>query len=384
LSALVSAAGSFLVVALAGLPLVWLALVLARLVARIEQARLRTYLGADLTLRPTPAGGSGPLSRMWVRLRSPGSWAELGYAWLAMPILGWVSAAVVLGAWGTGAAFLLFPAYGYVIAGADIFAGWHVGYAGAIAVHVVIGLALLTAAPWLARGAARLQLMLARRLLDPGRHEGLARRMRTLEDTRARVVDAADAERRRIERDLHDGAQQRLVAVAMTLGRARARFDTDPDAGRALVSEAHEEAKQALAELRELVRGIHPAVLADRGLDAALSALAARSPVPVEVTADTEPRPPAGIEAVAYFVVAEALTNIAKHANAEQANVKARRDGDRLIVDVSDDGVGGAHATPGSGLAGLRDRVEAVDGRFALSSPAGGPTLLHVELPCGS
>jgi signal transduction histidine kinase len=384
LSILVVLSVPLLTVALAGLPVLWLAVTLARLVVRLERGRLHVDLGVDLVLRPGPAGGGGPLARARARLGSAGSWAELGYAWLAMPIVGWACGAAVLGAWGTAAAFISFPAYGFLASRAGTFAGWHLGYGGAVALHVSVGLALLVVAPWLARGAARLQVTLARRMLSPGAQEELTRRVRTLEDTRSRVVDAADAERRRIERDLHDGAQQRLVAVALALGRARARFDDDPDAGRVLVGEAHEQAKQALAELRELVRGIHPAVLTDRGLDAALSALAARCPVPVGIDVAIEPRAGLGAEAVAYFVVAEALTNVAKHAGARRASVLARRDGDRLVVEVSDDGAGGARIVAGSGLAGLRDRVEAVDGTVTLSSPPGGPTRLRVELACGS
>jgi signal transduction histidine kinase len=205
-----------------------------------------------------------------------------------------------------------------------------------------------------------------------------------LTETRSRVVDAAEAERRRIERDLHDGAQQRLVALAMDLGRAQEKFDTDPEGARALVDDAHREAKQALVELRDLARGIHPAVLTDRGLDAALSAVAGRSPVPVRLSIDVGERPDPTIEGIAYFVVCEALANVAKHAGARRASVTVARRGTQLLVEVTDDGHGGADETTGSGLVGLRDRVEGVDGWLHLSSPLGGPTTLLVELPCAS
>ncbi len=192
------------------------------------------------------------------------------------------------------------------------------------------------------------------------------------------MVVAADSERRRIERDLHDGAQARLVSLAMELGRAKARFDDDPEAAKELVAQAHEEAKAALVELRGLVRGVHPPVLTDRGLDAALSGLAAICPVPVTVKTDMTGRPPAAVEAVAYFVVAEALTNVAKHSGATNCIVDVRYDGSVLHALVIDDGRGGARAD-GAGLSGLADRVQAVDGRLSVDSPPGGPTVIEVE-----
>jgi signal transduction histidine kinase len=195
------------------------------------------------------------------------------------------------------------------------------------------------------------------------------------------VVDAADAERRRLERDLHDGAQQRLVSLAMNLGMARNQAGSAEEAHQA-IADAHEEAKAALAELRDLIRGLHPAVLEDRGLDAALSGVIARMPIPVRLTVDMTRRPAPVIEAVAYFVVSEGLTNIAKHAQASQAEVIVQRAGDRLHVIITDDGVGGADPARGTGLDGLRKRAESVDGTFDISSPPGGPTLLTVDLPC--
>jgi signal transduction histidine kinase len=197
------------------------------------------------------------------------------------------------------------------------------------------------------------------------------------------VVGAGEAERRRIERDLHDGAQQRLVSLAMDLGRAKARFADDPEGARAIIDQAHVEAKEALVELRNLVRGVHPPVLADRGLDAALSGLAALSPVPVTVRADMPVRAAPSVEAIAYFVVAEALTNIAKHARATRAEISADRRGDLLHIMIRDDGIGGADPR-GQGLSGLADRVTGVDGRLSVHSPAGGPTVIEVDLPCGS
>jgi len=230
----------------------------------------------------------------------------------------------------------------------------------------------------LASGAA------ARLALENSRlHADMRAQLLEVQESRVRIVQAADEERRRIERDLHDGAQQRLVALAMDLGMARAKLETDPAAGAALVGEAHEEAKRALAELRDLARGIHPAVLADRGLDAAISALAARSPVPVDVDVATG-RLPGPVESTAYFVVVEALTNAAKHARAAEIGVRITRHRDLLIVEVIDDGAGGADPARGTGLRGLADRVAAVDGRLAITSPPGGPTVIRAELPYGS
>jgi signal transduction histidine kinase len=210
-----------------------------------------------------------------------------------------------------------------------------------------------------------------------------------LEESRDASVSASAAELRRIERDLHDGAQQRLVSLAMNLGMAKERLDAvDDPRARELVGQAHEEAKQAIVELRDLVRGIHPAVLTDRGLDAAVSAVAARCPVPVKVRSDLPGRLPSTCEATAYFVVAEALTNVAKHSGATSAKVDLSvRPGDRgdvLVAEVSDDGVGGAVDTGSGGLHGLADRVRAVEGSLRVASPTGGPTTIFAEVPCGS
>jgi len=223
-------------------------------------------------------------------------------------------------------------------------------------------------------------------------------------------VEAAIAERRRIERDLHDGAQQRLVSLAMALGMARQKLEKDspggvakgPETARAadLVGEAREEAKLALAEIRDLIQGIHPAVLTDRGLDAAISALAGRSPVPTSVEVELDERPPEAVEITAYFVIAEALANVAKHSGASQARISVRRQRDTgdaelsgdpledlledlLVVEVEDDGGGGADPA-GAGLAGLADRVIVLDGCLTVESPSGGPTRVRAEMPWGS
>ena len=216
---------------------------------------------------------------------------------------------------------------------------------------------------------------------DSRRARELRERVDDLRSARERIIAAADAERRRIERDLHDGAQQRMVAVALTLGLAESRFESDPAGAVELVSQAREEAQLAVKELRELARGIHPAVLSDHGLEAALEALAARAPVPVTVSGVPPAPLPHDVEVAAYFVTAEALTNVAKYARASEASVRLSVECDRLRVQVRDDGVGGADPATGSGLRGLRDRVDALDGRLEVRSPPGEGTTLTVELP---
>jgi signal transduction histidine kinase len=206
-------------------------------------------------------------------------------------------------------------------------------------------------------------------------------RVDDLRTARQRIIAAADEERRRIERDLHDGAQQRMVSVAVTLGLAEARLASDPEGAAQLIAQARDEAQTAIKELRDLARGIHPAVLADRGLGPALEALAARVPVPVDVSGvpDDQLAPP--VEACAYFVTAEALTNVAKYAHASEASVDLNVECDRLRVQVRDDGIGGADIDAGTGLHGLRDRVDALDGTLELESPPGCGTTLTVEIP---
>jgi signal transduction histidine kinase len=203
-----------------------------------------------------------------------------------------------------------------------------------------------------------------------------------LRASRARIVEAADAARRRLERDLHDGAQSRLVALALLLRTARSRAAADPELS-ALLERAQDELQTSLDELRELARGIHPAILTDHGLEPALQALAPRVPVPVTVDVETEARLPGAVESAAYFVVSEALANVAKYSQATQAAVEVRQENGRLTVDITDDGVGGAEVAQGSGLRGLADRLASLDGTLSLESPAGRGTRLHAEIPCG-
>jgi signal transduction histidine kinase len=257
----------------------------------------------------------------------------------------------------------------------------HTHSAGA-PLEVLFGLTLVclgvAVAPWLLRGYTGL----ARTLLAPTGQAELAQRVHHLTQTRIETIDSGAAEIRRIERDLHDGAQARLVAVGMTLGAAEDLIGTRPDAARALLTEARASSALALAELRALVRGIHPPVLADRGLADAIRALALDSGLRVEVAADLPGRPPPPVESAAYFAVCELLANVSKHAGTRQAWIDLRHERGMLRVDVVDDGSGGADPTGGTGLRGIERRVAAFDGILALNSPAGGPTVATMEIPC--
>jgi signal transduction histidine kinase len=367
------------------LPFAWLLFVLAHLMARVERSRIAALLGTRLDDPVPPLQGRNPWRRLVERAKSRPRWKEIGYLVLALP-LGVITTVLALEVWAISAALLFLPLYvGALPDDAaklglfDVSQGF-----GAFALSA-LGLAgVALAAPWLTRALARVDLAAARWLLAPRPKDELGAQVTRLETSRAAAVDSAEAERRRIERDLHDGAQQRLVALAMGLGNARERLEHDPEGGRQLVAEAHEEAKAALKDIRDLVRGIHPVILEDRGLDAALSAVVARSPVPVTLAVDVAERPPPAVESTAYFFVSEALTNVARHAEASRAVVTIARAGDRLVAEVRDDGKGGAVEGQGTGLTGLRDRITALGGSMHIVSPAGGPTTLLAEIPCGS
>jgi signal transduction histidine kinase len=369
---------------LLGIPVLGLTMRGARLLAGFERARFALFLGTRIGSWPAAARGGyrwGLVPR-WRVFRERATWSEVGYALARLPV-SVVATALSLIVWSLSLVLLTLPLYdGALPAGGAVVGGHVLRGAPVMAGCVAVGLLLLVAAPRLTRGLAVADAALTRFLLAPP--SDLAARVTELEISRERVVDAAEAERRRIERDLHDGAQQRLVALAMELGRAKARFADDVDAARELVDQAHTEAKAALTELRDLVRGVHPPVLTDRGLDAALSGLAARCPVPVQVHVDVPVRPKPSVEAVAYFMVAEALTNVAKHSRASHVNVVVEGHGypGTLSVVISDDGIGGADPR-GAGLSGLADRVAGVDGSLSVESPSGGPTIISAVLPCG-
>jgi signal transduction histidine kinase len=369
----------------AGIPVIGLQFRLDEWYSVAERARFGFFLGERLPGWPASQRGG---YRWWLvprlrTLRQRSTWGEAAYALLRFPVS--LAAAVIsVCTWAFGLMLVTLPLYNRSLpdGGADI-GGWVLrGHSGVVALLAAAGAVLLVAAPQVTRGLAVLDTAASRWLLSPP--SDLSTRVAELERSRERVVDAAEAERRRIERDLHDGAQQRLVALAMELGRAKTKFADDIDAARDLVDQAHLQAKEALTELRNLVRGMHPPVLTERGLDAALSGLAALCPVPADVHVDVPVRPRAAVEAVAYFVVAEALTNVAKHSRASHAKVVVEGHGypGTLTVMVSDDGIGGADpASPG--LSGLADRVAGVDGQLSVESPSGGPTIIAAALPCG-
>jgi signal transduction histidine kinase len=355
----------------------------ARRLGRAERTRAAVLVGVVISDPHLPTEGKW-WQRIVARATRSETWREVAYLVLLGPI-GLLGAAVVLAAWTGALLFLFLPLYNPALAngGAHVF-NLVIDTIPETALIGLTGVGLALAAPWIARSVASAEGRLAAALLGPSERAALATRVDELRARREQLFDVVEAERRRIERDLHDGAQQRLVALAMNLGMAKEKFDKDPTAARALLDEAHADAKLAMVELRNLARGIHPAVLSDRGLDAALSSLAGRAPLPVAVEVWVPERPPAAIETTAYFVVAEALTNIAKHAGASRAAVTVARRNGHLEVEVTDDGIGGADTSRGTGLAGLVDRVQSVDGTLRISSPAGGPTVLTVELPCES
>ncbi|KQX59225.1 MULTISPECIES: sensor histidine kinase [unclassified Streptomyces] len=381
-------AGAGLLITFLGIPILAGALAMCRGFGAVERARARGLLDLDVRA-PEPVRGrtGGAFSWMGAMLKSGASWRHLLYAVLHMP---WAvfSFSVTVAFFSWGWSLFTYPLWQWVFpmyAGQDGLQlygdGSHDFYLDSpfeIAVTSLVGLLFVMAGPWLLRGFVAVDRLLVSGLLGPSR---LASRVTELESDRGVVVDTAAADLRRIERDLHDGAQARLAALAMDLGLAKEKLAEDPQAAAVLVDEAHGEVKLALQELRDLARGIHPAVLTDRGLDAALSAVASRCAVPVSVDVDLPARPVPAIEGIAYFAVSELLRNVTAHARARRAWVDVWRTGDRLMLQVRDDGVGGAEVAAGRSLERLSDRIGAVDGVLAVDSPAGGPTTVTVELP---
>jgi signal transduction histidine kinase len=381
------AAGGGMLITLLGLPILTATFLFARAGGWVERRRARLLLGIEIDdpVHRAPSG-DGLWNKLVAPFRDRTTWKEFVYLWLVQPIQSVVNFSVALTAWAVPLWAITLPIYAVEWPGAapEVWNGTRLDSWHEVIPVAVAGLLLLPLVPWIVRGLAAADAAAARWGLSPSRTEVLEERIGTLRETQARSVDIAIADRRQIERDLHDGAQQRLLALGMDLGMALDKFETDPEAARELVGDAHRELQRAVAELRNLARGIHPAVLTDRGLDAALSALAARSPVPVHLEVDLRERPPASIEATAYFIVAEALTNAARYANASAVDVRVRLVGERLRIEIADDGVGGAEQRPGGGLAGLADRASSVEGAFRITSPTGGPTIVAAELPCAS
>jgi signal transduction histidine kinase len=328
--------------------------------ARVDRWRIRRTASARVEPAPLPAVDAGlsfrQRQRAWAQ--SPVVWRLVAYQ-MVRPLVAAAALFLVAGAW-----FVMVTRLSN-------------GGSG-----LLLGIIALFAWPLLARLGSVLDVSLARVLIGPSRSGQLSAEVRRLGEARSLAVESAETERRRIERDLHDGLQPKLVSLALELGLARARFERDPASARSLIDQAHEEAKTAIEDLRGLVRGIHPSVLDERGLDAAFSALVASCAVPVRVDVSLGKRPDQAVEAVAYFVVAEAITNVTKHSGATRASVVITESGGLLRVLVVDDGGGGAAVEPGGGLAGLAARVAAIDGTFRVTSPPGGPTHVEAVIPC--
>ncbi|QES49603.1 histidine kinase [Streptomyces venezuelae] len=380
--------GAGLLVTFIGLPVLAATLVMCRGFGAFERTRARHLLRLDVAdPEPVRTGKDGVLAWMGAVLKSGSAWRHLLYSLLHFP---WAvfAATLALVLWTYGWAFLLYPLWFWVFpvfteqSGLQVFQNddytFHLAGFGGVTLTCLTGLALTLVTPYVIRALVTVDGLLVTGLLGPSR---LAHRVTELESDRGIVVDTAAADLRRIERDLHDGAQARLVALAMDLGLAREKLTEDPKAAARMVDEAHGEVKIALQELRDLARGIHPAVLTDRGLDAALSSVASRCTVPVRVAVELPARPAAAIEGIAYFTVSELLQNISKHAQARTASVDVWKSGERLLIQVADDGRGGASTSAGSGLAGLGERLGAVDGVLLMESPAGGGTTVIAELP---
>jgi signal transduction histidine kinase len=368
--------------------IVWVGLITAlisfyayRWFCRIERRRAALVLD-----EPIPEHYRGPLdadSGWWGRLKAaakdPATWKD--FAWTGLcGVLGFVISMLALTAWGTVAALITLPLWFWALP-EPVSIGIDLDTLPLALLATLVGVALIPVAGWIVRGLTVAELAMMVPLLRPNREKQLAERVEVLTETRAGAINAQAAELQRIERDLHDGAQARLVALALNLGMAEDKFDSDPEQARELLAEARGEARTALVELRDLARGIHPPILSDRGLEAAVTALAARSPLAVTIEADVPDRLPPAVEAAAYFVVAEALANATKHSRALRVLVRLQRKGDRLVVEVVDDGIGGADPQ-GAGLVGLRRRVAALDGELVVVSPKSSGTTLHAEVPC--
>ncbi|MFJ8597279.1 sensor histidine kinase [Streptomyces shenzhenensis] len=380
--------GAGLLVTFLGIPVLAAALAGCRGLGALERVRARGLLGLEVA-EPEPLRMRKPGAMAWTGavLKSGTSWRHLLYTLLHFP---WAvfSFVVAVTFWAIGWSLMTYPLWFWVFpmyagqGGIQLYGDDHhrvyLDNPFEITVTALIGLLFTLATPWIVRALTMVDRLLVHGLLGPS---PLSARVVELESDRGVVVDTAAADLRRIERDLHDGAQARLVALAMDLGLAKEKLTEDPRSAARMVEEAHGEVKTALQELRDLARGIHPAVLTDRGLDAALSAVASRCTVPVQVEVDLPRRPAPAIEGIAYFTVSELLQNISKHSGARTASVDVWRSADRLMLQVMDDGVGGAEVSGGSGLAGLTERLGAVDGILVVDSPRGGPTRVTAELP---
>jgi signal transduction histidine kinase len=372
--------GIALAIIVVGLAILLATLAAWRAMAAIERGMARVLLGVPIPQPPDERRDLPVIERVTRWMRDPVTWKSLVFVALKFP-LGLMSFCVVV-ILGGFSLILLFAPLIVLVTPVTIF-GWIVtSWVEALPLFVA-GVPALLLVLHLCNGLGWLWALFARIMLGPSTAQ-LRERVDDLRDARARIIAAADAERRRIERDLHDGAQQRLVALSLTLGMAESRLAGDPQAAAPLIAQAREEAALAVKELRELASGIHPALLSERGLGPALEALGTRAPVPTTVDGVPAFRLPPEVESAAYFVTAEALTNVAKYAGATSATVSLAIEHGRLLLIIRDDGAGGADPSTGSGLRGLRDRVEALDGQLHIDSPPGLGTTLIAEIPLGA
>jgi signal transduction histidine kinase len=370
---ILSIASTGLSLLLAGIGVLLLAIAIegSRLVARIE--RWRVFAGEPF--RP-PAHPYKPLRGDFLDLlraefTDESRWRDVLYVAVNLPLTV-IEFAVIAFVWLAALVMVTMPI-------------WYTAPAGSAPTWLgsIAGVALLPVAASLSQLVMRLHRSVVTGLLCTSESRELRRQVERLRESRSAVLDVEASELHRIERDLHDGAQQRLVMLSIDLGLAGERIDTDPAAAKQLILEGQAQAREALAEIRQLVRGIAPSILLDRGLVPALESISGRLPVPTVIRSELVPgeRFPAALERAAYFVVAEAFANVAKHSGATRCEVRCRREDGRLVVEVWDDGAGGAGLEPGGGLEGLAGRVAGVDGTFSISSPAGGPTIVRADLP---
>ncbi|GAA2209421.1 sensor histidine kinase [Nonomuraea monospora] len=382
------AAGLGTAVVWIGVPLLAGTLMIARGFADAERGWLADVLGRPPVrprYKPVPQG-AGRFRRLVNPLTSGQSWLDLLHGIINLPfaILAFVLTVVF---WAIPLAGLTYPLYGIITSNIPgntelpELLGLGDGYLVNSAFYVMLGLVFALIMPFVVRGAALVRAGLGRALLT-GVAE-LQERIDDLAEGRAAAVSAEANALRKLERDIHDGPQQRLVSLAMELSRAQRQMARDPEAAQATIKSAITATRETLDELRALSRGIAPPILSDRGLAPALAALAGRCTVPVDLDVQTVERYQAAVENAIYFVCAETLTNVAKHSRATICTIQLIRVGNILMLTIGDDGVGGAHVAKGHGLAGLADRLRAVDGELSVQSPDGGPTLIVAEVPCG-
>ncbi len=363
--------GLTLLLAGVGVVLIALGIEGSRLVARAE--RWRVFVGepdrpAQHPYRPLRGG---VLDILRAEFADENRWRDVLYVAVNLPLTV-IEFVVIALVWAAALVTLTMPVWLDTPA-----------FAPSPLLGTIAGIVLLFVAASMSQLVIALHRQVVAGLLCTSESRELRRQVETLRESRSAVIDVEASELHRIERDLHDGAQQRLVMLSIDLGLASERIETDPAAARQLLEEGQEQAREALAEIRQLVRGIAPSILLDRGLVPAIESITGRGPVTTTLVSDLTPgqRLPPAVERAAYFVVSEALANVAKHSEARRCEIRVRRDGSRLLVEVWDDGRGGAQVAPGGGLGGLASRVAGVDGTFSVSSPTGGPTLIRAEIP---